>query len=172
MRRWRLPVLLGLILSVTVVAPGPGSAQEAEFLRIGFAYGSLSRFGISVEYVKDQTAAEVIVGTRRFDDLVLSLMAKQYLGEGFARGYAGVGLSNVTEWGRMGGVATGLLLRVPVGVEFRTFDANWLGLDVSVHRALAVKRADPEDTRPPRTFPIPLPGAYWKVGDRRAGTGY
>lgn len=150
---------------------GAASAQEADFLRIGFTYGSLARFGVSVEYLWDQTGAEVIIGTRHFNDFEISAMAKQYLGEGPVKAYVGFGLSNVTEWDE-GNAATGLLLRAPIGVEFRTFDANWLGLDISAHRALAVKRADPEDKRPPRTFIIPLPGAYWKYGSRRAGDGY
>lgn len=164
----------GAVVAVTAwgTLPDGAAAQEAEFLRIGFTYGSLARFGLSLEYLWDQTGAEVIVGTRHFNDVEISAMAKQYLGEGPVKAYVGFGLSNVTEWGHQGGVATGLLLRVPVGAEFRTFDANWLGLDISAHRALAVKRADPEDHRPPRTFIIPLPGAYWKYGSRRAGDGY
>lgn len=146
-------------------------AQEADFLRLGFTYGSLARFGLSVEYLWNQTGAEVIIGTRQFSDFEVSVMGKQYLGEGPVKGYVGLGLSNVTEWSQ-GGVASGVLIRAPIGVEFRTFDANWLGLDISAHRALAVKRADPEDHRPPRTFIVPLPGAYWKYGSRRAGNGY
>ena len=167
----RLRRTVAFLAAALCAAAGPAAAQEADFLRLGFSYGSLSRFGISLEYVWDQTGAEVIVGTRHFQDISVSAVAKQYLGEGPVKGYLGLGLSNVTEWAH-GGVATGLLLRAPIGVEFRTFDANWVGLDISVHRALAVKRADPEDQRPPRTFLVPLPGAYWKYGDRRGGAGY
>ncbi len=168
-RAWTQALLVPLVLSG--LWTGSLAAQEADFLRVGITYGSLSRFGLSVEYVWDQTGAELIVGTRSFEDVIVSAVAKQYLGEGLARGYVGVGLTGATEWSE-GGVATGLLLRAPLGLELRPSGPNWFGLDISVHRALVVNRADPEDQRPPRAFPIPLPGFYWKYGHRRAGTGY
>lgn len=158
--------LFGLARGAPVAAQ-----EEADFLRIGVTLGSTSFVGIAVEYVWDQTAAEVTLGTWALRDFSVSVVGKQYLGEGRVRGYLGLGLWNVTAFEEEG-IGSGLVLRAPVGGELRTFESNWFGLDVSVNRALLVKRADPEDDTPPRSSIVPLPGFYWKWGHRRAGDGY
>lgn len=138
-----------------------GQDGEPERLRIGLTFGSTALVGVSVEYVWNRTAVEVDLGTWAFRDVSVAVSGKQYIGQGRVQGFVGLGLWNVTA-SQEAGVGSALILRAPIGLEVETFDETDLGAELNVSRALWIRRADPEDVRPPRSRIVPLPGFYLK----------
>jgi hypothetical protein len=161
-------LVLAGILAALSFAPARATAQSSEpdLLRFGLTLGATSFLGLSLEYVWDQTAVELSLGTWSFHDFSIAVSGKQYIGEGLMKGFLGLGVWNVTAF-QSEGIGTGLILRSPLGVELETFDRGALGAEVNLSRALWVKRADPEDRTPPRDRIVPLPGFYYKWAERR-----
>lgn len=142
-------------------APPSSSEEEPDRLRVGISLGGTGLVGVSFEYLRGNQGYEAVLGTLSFNDLSLALAAKQYLASGQLRPAVGVGLWGMAAWTEEGKGAV-LLFRVPVAVEWRTSEADALGIEVGFNRGLYVNRTDPEDETPVRSNLIPFPGAYYR----------
>ncbi|MEZ4417488.1 MAG: hypothetical protein R3E10_17170 [Gemmatimonadota bacterium] len=155
-------LLLGWLLSGASPSAGLGQTPgEPDLFRFGITLGSTAFLGISMEYVRDQSAVELTLGTWALRDVSVSVVGKQYLGQGTVQGFVGLGLWNVTAR-QEEGIGSGLMLRAPVGFEVETFRRSDIGAELNVSRALWIHRADPEDDTPPASRIVPLPGFYLK----------
>lgn len=151
-RRRALGVAVWILWMAAMARPDAASAQY----RFGVALGGASIVALVAEYRWDHQGVELQAGTWRFRDLSLSLIAKQYVGSYAVEPYAGVGL-----WGIAArapeGTGYGLILRLPVGLDWGFASGHTAGASLNFSRALALRRPDPEDRRPPRGAYIPLP---------------
>jgi outer membrane protein W len=94
----------------------------------------------------------------------VALVGKQYYGPGDFRPYAGLGLwmvlSPIHRADEQAAVA--LLVRAPVGVEWNLGADHHVGADLSLNRALWIRRKDPHDLSPPGSRIVPLPGFHYR----------
>lgn len=149
-RRFRLPCLciwMGLLATAD-----PASAQY----RFGVSLGGAGMVALVAEYRWAHRGLELQAGTWSLRDLSLSLTAKQYIGSYAVEPYAGVGLWGIVA-GAEAGTGFGLIARFPIGLDWRVASNHAVGAALYLNRALAVKRPDPRDHRPPRGALIPLP---------------
>ncbi len=138
-------------------AAGAGLASPATAqYRFGVSAGGASTVALVAEYRWRHQGVEVQLGTWGFRDVSLSVTAKQYVGSSAVEPFAGAGL-----WGIVAraeeGTGVGLIARIPVGFDARFSGNHWAGAAVYLNRALALRRPDPEDLRPPRRAFVPLP---------------
>lgn len=151
-RPQRVLFLAGLAALATASTADTASAQY----RVGVVLGGTSPWGVLVEYRWKRQGLELQAGTWSFRDLSLSLTAKQYVGSNAVEPYVGAGL-----WGIVArveeGTGYGLIARLPVGVDWEFASRHSAGFAIHLNRALALKRPDPADQRPPRAAFIPLP---------------
>lgn len=134
----------------------PGTEAASAQYRFGIAFGGAGMVGVVAEYRWERQGLELQAGTWRFRDLSLSLTGKQYIGSYAVEPYAGFGLWGIVAGAREG-TGYGLIARFPVGMDWRFASNHALGGALYLNRALAVKRPDPQDRRPPRGVLIPLP---------------
>ena len=145
-----------------VAATPPASAQY----RFGVSVGGASTIALVVEHRWAHQGLEVQAGTWQFRDLSLSVTGKQYVGSYSVEPFVGAGL-----WGIIAraeeGTGFGLIARLPVGLGWDIASRHNTALTIYLNRALALRRPDPEDTRPPRTTLIPLPefSYRWQSGN-------
>jgi len=99
---------------------------------------------------------EVQVGTWGFRDLSVSVTGKQYIGSGAVQPFLGVGLWGLVAFSEEG-TGYGLIGRAPIGLDWTVTGNHSAAMTVYLNRALALRRSDPEDDRPPRSALIPLP---------------
>lgn len=156
-------VLLPAVLIALLVLPAPGGGQEDPTgLRLGLTLGGISFVGLTFEYQwTSSRSVDVTVGTWAFSDVSLSVVAKQYLGPRGIQPFVGAGLWGVTAFTEegTGGV---LVLRAPVGLDWKVIEENYLGAAVNINRGLWVERADPDDDTPLNERFVPLPGFYYR----------
>lgn len=159
-------LLRRILLSVLIPAGVPGVAlaqanSDSNQIRVGITLGGIGLVGVAVEFRSGDNSIDVNVATFTFHDASVSVVGKRYFGAGDARPFVGAGL-----WGVLGRreASTGkvLLLRAPVGLDWRVADHHFLGGAISINKALAVKRPDPDDDTPMSGRPIPLPGFYYR----------
>ena len=158
--RARRVLLAGAMLSaLTTAAAGAASAQY----RFGVSFGGASTVALLVEYRWAHQGLEVQAGTWQFRDLSLSVNARQYVGSYKVEPFVGVGL-----WGIVAraeeGTGYGLIARFPTGLNWDIGSRHAVSMNIYLNRALALKRPDPEDRRPPRTTIIPLPELSYRFG--------
>ena len=144
--------------------PGLASAQagsDSNEIRFGLTVGGIGLVGVAVEFRSGDHSIDVNLATFTFRDASVSVVGKRYFGAGDARPFVGTGLWGVMGRGeeRDGSV---LLLRAPVGLDWRVTGDHFLGGAISINQALAVKRPDPDDDTPMNRRPIPLPGFYYR----------
>lgn len=157
-----LPLILAAVLAL-LVAPGPGAGQSGPSgLRVGMTLGGVSFVGLSFEYqwTVDRTV-DLTIGTWAFSDVSLSVVVKQYLGPRGVQPYVGAGLWGVTAFTEEG-VGGVVVLRAPVGLDWRVIDENYLGAEININRGLWVHRADPTDETPLNERFVPLPGFHYR----------
>ena len=150
-----------LVLAAAVAAVAAQSV--AAQYRFGVSAGGASTLALVAEYRWPHQGVEVQLGTWGFRDVSLSATAKQYLGSSAVEPFAGVGLwvmAASSEKGR----GYGLLARVPVGFDVWFADRHSASVTVYLNRALALRRPDPEDLRPPRARLVPLPEFAYRRG--------
>lgn len=145
--------LPALFAAAAVASPQTASAQY----RVGVVLGGASAWGVLVEYRWKRQGVELQAGTWSFrNDLSVSVTAKQYVGANAVEPYFGAGL-----WGIVArveeGTGYGLIARLPIGADWEFASRHSAGVAVHFNRALALRRPDPEDRRPPRGAFIPLP---------------
>jgi uncharacterized membrane protein len=156
---------LGLVALLIAVAGGL-EAQEARTVRVGLSVGGVSTLGLLVEYVDGHGSTEFTIGTWSFRDLSASLIRRQYFGVSALRPVVGLGLWGIlaTPEGERPGMA--LVLRAPVGMDWRADGAHFLTMDINVNRGLWVRRTDPEDDTPLNQRIVPLPGISYRWWSR------
>lgn len=151
-------------LLFAVALPQSGKGQSPDGYRIGLTFGGTSAVGLAFEIMWGDAALDLSVGTWAFRDISLSAVGKYYLGSDELKGYGGGGLWYVTQFPVDEGERRGSawVARFPLGAEGRINDYHALGLELNIDRAIAVKRSDPDDDRPPASRIIPLPGVYYR----------
>lgn len=155
--------LPGLLLLLFVL---PLEAQRRETARVGISVGGISTVGFVVEYVDGHGSTELNVGTWSFRDLSVSLVRRHYLGVATARPTIGLGLWGVLAFPPEGRTSMVLLLRAPIGVDWRVAGDHSLTFDINVNRGLWIRRSDPDDDTPMNRRLIPLPGASYRWRNR------
>ncbi|MBT8337249.1 MAG: hypothetical protein KJO11_11645 [Gemmatimonadetes bacterium] len=156
-----LTALVGLLLMAQ-----PAEAQRRETARLGISVGGVSTIGVIVEYLDGQGSIELNVGTWSFRDLSVSVVRRHYLGVARVRPTVGLGLWGVLAFPSDGRPSAALVVRAPIGVEWSTWDAHALTLDVNVNQGIWIRRSDPDDDNPMSRRLIPLPGAAWRWRSR------
>lgn len=164
------PALFALVLPAFLLVPAHGAAQfEQEGVRFGVTLGATGFVGISFEFFEESRAIDLTVGTWGFQDVSVAVTAKELLGAADFRPSIGLGLWMMVGWDRSSnpdatrnGVT--LLARAPIGFDWRLAGEHYLTADLSLNRALWIRRMDPSDDRPPNPRLVPFPGlAYrWK----------
>ncbi len=148
LRRRAAALLLGAALALPATV-------EAQY-RFGFSLGGAGTVALVVEHRWEHQGLEFQVGTWGFRDISISVTGKQYVGSSAVEPFIGVGLwalvANAEE-----GTGYGLVGRIPVGLDWNVTGAHSAAVTIYMNRALALRRPDPEDQRPPRAAWIPLP---------------
>lgn len=124
--------------------------------------GGISTVGLTAEFFRNSRSIDITLGTWAFRDVSLSVVGKQYLGGRDLRPFAGAGLWLVVAKPSDARTGLGLVARVPIGVDWRVGGSHSVGGAVSLNRALAVRRPDPEDELPLTGRLVPLPGLYYR----------
>lgn len=135
---------------------------------MGISVGGISTVGVVVEYVDGHGSTELTVGTWSFRDLSVSLVRRHYLGVADARPTVGLGLWGVLAFPPEERASTVLVLRAPIGVDWRFGGGNGHSLvfDINVNQGLWIRRSDPEDDTPMNRRLIPLPGLSYRWRNR------
>jgi hypothetical protein len=154
--------LLCLCFSMGVLA---GSEAASAQYRFGVSLGGTGMVALVAEYRWTHQGIEVQAGTWGLRDVSIAVTAKQYVGSKAIAPYAGIGLWGIVA-GAEAGTGYGLIARFPIGLDWRFASRHAVGAALHFNRALAVKRPDPEDRRPPRGALIPLPeiSYRWQPG--------
>lgn len=154
------------VLAATLLAPAsPLSAQGSgtgSGVRVGVTFGGISTVGLTVEYVRDHHALDLTVGTWSFRDLSVSIVAKEYFGAGDLLPFVGAGFWVVAAYPEQERTGLAAVFQVPVGLDWQATDGSYVGMNLNVNRALAVRRTDPEDDLPLNKRLVPLPGVYYR----------
>ncbi len=158
-------------LAVTPAVPttpeAPATGDDPPVYRYGLTLGGTSFVSLVFEYESNNRALEFALGTFSGRDVSLAVTGKQYVGGGSVRALAGVGFWGVAAFpaGQRGGFA--LIARAPIGVDWHALESHAAGVELAFNRALAMRRPDPLDERPPRTRIVPLPAFYYRYADPR-----
>ena len=148
----------------TRAAPVPG--DDPPVYRYGLTLGGTAFISLVFEYESGNRAVEFALGTFSGRDLSLAVTGKQYLG-GDLRAFAGAGLWGVAAFPADQRAGFALIARAPIGVDWHAFERHAAGFELNLNRALAMRRPDPLDERPPRTRIVPLPAFYYRFADPR-----
>lgn len=158
-RRTARIVLPAVAVACLAARPVPAGAQY----RFGISAGGASSVALVAEYRWAHQGIEVQLGTWGFRDASLSVTAKQYVGSHAVEPYVGVGLWGMTARAEAGR-GFGLIGRFPVGLEWSFAEKHAISATLYMNRALALRRPDPEDQRPPRAAFVPLPEFGYRWG--------
>lgn len=145
-------------------APIPG--DDPPVYRYGLTLGGTAFISLVFEYESGNRAVEFALGTFSGRDLSLAVTGKQYLG-GDLRAFAGAGFWGVAAFPADQRAGFALIARAPIGVDWHAFERHAAGFELNLNRALAMRRPDPVDERPPRTRIVPLPAFYYRFADPR-----
>lgn len=135
--------------------------------RYGLTLGGTGLVSLVFEYESNNRAVEFALGTFSGRDLSLAVTGKQYLGGGGLRAFAGVGLWSVAAFPADRRTGFALIARAPIGLDWHALERHAAGLELNLNRALAMRRPDPLDERPPRTRIVPLPAFHYRFADPR-----
>ena len=155
----RSRALFAIVLATmsTVAVTDTARAQY----RFGLSLGGASTVALVAEYRSNHQGLEVQAGTWQFQDLSLSVTGKQYMGSHAAEPFVGVGLWAIVARAEEG-TGYGLIGRVPIGLDWAVATRHSVAFTIYLNRALALKRPDPEDLRPPRKSLVPLPEVSYR----------
>ncbi len=166
-----LSLVTAVDLAVTPAGPttpeAPATGDDPPVYRYGLTLGGTGLVSLVFEYESGNRAIEFALGTFSGRDVSLGVTGKQYVGGGKLRALAGVGFWGVAAFpaGQRGGFA--LIARAPIGVDWHALESHAAGVELAFNRALAMRRPDPLDERPPRTRIVPLPAFYYRYADPR-----
>ena len=148
-----------MVLATTSSLSLPDSAR-AQY-RFGLSLGGASTVALVGEHRWNHQGLEIQAGTWRFRDLSLSVTGKQYVGSHAVEPFVGLGLWAIVARAEEG-TGYGLIGRIPVGLDWAVATRHSVGFTVHLNRALALRRPDPEDLRPPRRSLVPLPEVSYR----------
>ncbi len=151
-----------LVASCLVASPAPAAAQT----RIGVSVGGASTVALLVERRWQGRGLEFQLGTWGFRDFSASATGKLYAGSRAVEPFVGIGLWGIVARADLG-TGLGLIARLPIGVGWDVHARHNGALAVYLNRALALKRPDPANLRPPRTTIVPLPELSYRWQVRR-----
>ena len=161
------PLRILCLACAALAASWAADTVSAQY-RAGIVLGGIGAWGVLVEYRWEHQGLELQAGTWSFRDVSLAITAKQYVGSNAVEPYVGAGL-----WGVFAraenGTGYGLVARLPVGLDWEFVSRHSTGLAIHFNRALAVRRSDPADRRPPRAAFIPLPEFSYRWLARERG---
>lgn len=146
---------------------GPDPDDDPPVYRYGLTLGGTALISLVFEYESNNRAVEFALGTFSGRDLSLAVTGKQYLGGGDLRAFAGAGLWGVAAFPADQRAGFALIARAPIGVDWHALERHAAGFELNLNRALAMRRPDPADERPPRTRIVPLPAFYYRFADPR-----
>ena len=159
-----------LVSSSLAYAPSHIGAQspyenDQMGFRIGVTAGGIGLLGISFELRRGNSSVDLNLATFDFKDVSLAVTGKQYLGNRKLQPFLGIGIWGVNAFPKDHVERTGraLLLRIPLGVDWRLADAHSLGGSIALNEGLWVQRANQKDDRPISRRPVFLPGFYYRV---------
>lgn len=165
---------LALLAGPGLVSDGPLRAlpPDAELddppvYRYGLTLGGTSLVSLVFEIESNNRAIEFALGTFSWRDVSLGVSGKQYLGRGSVRGLVGAGFWGVAAFPADQRSGFAFIARAPVGVDWHALERHAVGVELGFNRALAMRRPDPVDERPPRTRIVPLPSFYYRFADPR-----
>ena len=167
MNSWRIPTPAATALLILIALPFTGSASlagqqpEPDGLRVGIMLGGISLVNLMLEYRWGDRSVDMAVGTWAFQDVSVSVVGKQYLGPAGSQPFFGLGLWGVAAFAPEG-TGSVMVLRAPIGVDWRILKGHNLGAAMSINRGLWVRRTDPDDDTPLNQRVVPLPGVYYK----------
>lgn len=138
-------------------------ADAAAQVRFGISAGGASTVALVAEYRWSHQGLELQVGTWGFRDVSVSVTGKQYVGSYAAEPFLGAGLWLITARTEQR-TGVGLIGRLPLGLEATFADKHSVAATLYFNRALALRRPDPDNRRPPRTALIPLPEFSYRWG--------
>lgn len=140
-------------------AQGTGSGSD---VRVGVTFGGISTVGVTLEWVDEHRSLDLTVGTWSFRDLSVSAVVKEYFGAGDLLPFVGAGIWLVAAYPEEGRTGLAAVLQAPIGVDWQAAEGSYVGMNLNVNRALAVRRTDPEDDLPLSRRLVPLPGVYYR----------
>lgn len=151
--------MLAFCAPFAAAGQGPGTGDGVRF---GVTVGGISTVGLTAELFRDSRSIDIILGTWAFKDVSLSVVGKQYFGGNDLRPFLGAGLWLVLAKPPDARTGLGLVARVPIGLDWAVATSHSVGGALSLNRALAVRRPDPEDDLPLVGRLVPLPGLYYR----------
>lgn len=151
------------LLAGTTPGVAQNGAETRDELRLGISLGGTGFLGLITEYRRGNWSGELTVGTITFREVAVAVSGKRYFTDSRFQPFVGGGLWSLTAWTEDGSGSV-LIVRAPLGVDWRVTGGHALGLEVGLNRAVAVNRLDPEDDTPPNTNLVPLPGVYYRYG--------
>jgi len=156
-------VLVVALVGLTLATTSRAASAQDEGLRVGVYFGGTSLVGVLFDYFDASGSTEITLGTFSFRDVSVSVVRRQRFGGGELQPTVGLGLWAVMALPR-DDQRTGLALvaRAPVGLDWNLTGDHFLTADANLNRALWVRRTDPEDTLPPASRIIPLPGISYR----------
>lgn len=157
---WLLAALLA-VLSGSAAAQATPRAMDG--VRVGVALGGAGLMGLTVEWIgEDLRGVEAMLATWGFRDVSLAITGRHYFGGGYVRPVVGAGLWLSHSFAE-GGSGTALLVRAPLGFDWRATGEQFLGVSVVVNRMLWLVRGSPEaEDLPPEGRLVPLPELAWR----------
>lgn len=158
--------MVGGLLLLLAVAPFPTAAQRPDAgdgYRVGITVGGISTVGLTLELYRDARSIDLTLGTFSFRDVALSAVVKQYFRDSALRPFVGAGLwlmvASPNDADRTG---LALVARLPLGVDWNVSGDHSIGTEITINRALAIRRPDSADDRPLNGRLVPLPGIYYR----------
>ena len=131
---------------------------------MGISTGGISTIALTLEFYRENRSLDLSIGTRSFDDLSVSVTARQYFGSSHVKPVAGAGLwLAVAPLGpNREGTGMALVLRVPIGLDWSFTNSHATGLVLNLNRGLWLMRSDPRDNLPMNGRLVPLPELYYR----------
>lgn len=159
-RRLARRAALGLLLCLTPAVAAAQSVTE-DGLRLGVGVAGTGFISFLVEYRWGNTSLDMALSTITFRDVGVYAGMRQYLGSLSPQPVVGLGL-----WGLVGAseqrTGGAVILRAPIGIDWNVSGNHFLGFNIALNKALAVRRSDPMDTEPPNPRLVPLPALEYR----------
>ena len=162
-----LLLVLGLGDEVSGRLMPQADPADSDRVRFGVTIGGTGFLSLGLEYQFHNRGVELSVGTFSWRDISLSIVGKQYVGGGDGRVFVGAGVWGVAAFPSDARTGYAFVLRAPIGVDWHAVERHSLGFELNLNRAVAMRRTDPEDERPPRPRVVPLPALYYRFGSPR-----
>lgn len=158
-----------LLAAACAAAPLHAQDDRGDF-RVGIRFGGTSLTALTLEWFDGRRALEMSVGTWRFRDVGVSVVAKEFFGASALRPSVGAGLwlmiapppEALPAGSGTSRTPVALLARAPIGGDWRIGGGHAVGAEISITRALWIRRPSPEDLRPLGSKLVPIPALSYR----------